>query len=246
MRQHGKLPVARDEGLLIENVGDETVVFDADAKEAHCLSALAAVVFSNCDGRTSIDELAATASERLGEQVDAERVMDALAQLEERDLMEPRAPAQVGHTRRSMVRKTVVASGVVAATPLISSILAPASYAATTPGCGVNPNNVLCCPCGRTGDGNKQDCCQIKNTSVNLQCVCVKAEGAEVTGFNDKFCKPSGVPAAGQVPCIGGVGGGTPVRTCAECCAAQHDPTQCNLTSGVYCSGTVPQQCAPA
>jgi hypothetical protein len=245
VRQHRKLPVARDEGLLVEHVGDETVVFDADTKEAHCLSTLAAVVFDSSDGRTSVDELAVIASERLGEQVEAERVLDALAQLEERDLMEPRAPSEVGHTRRSMIRKTAVVSGAVAATPLISSILAPASYAATTPGCGVNPNNVLCCPCGRTGDGNKQDCCQIKS-SINLQCVCVKAEGPEVTGFNDKFCKPSGVPAEGQVPCIGGVGGGTPVRTCAECCAAQADPTQCNLTAGVNCSGAVPAQCTPA
>ena len=246
MRQHRKLPVARDEGLLVEHVGDETVVFDADTKEAHCLSPLAAAVFNHCDGRTSVDELAGLASERLGEQVDAERVMDALAQLEERDLMEPRAPSEIGHTRRTMFRKTAVVGGAIAATPLITSILAPASYAATTPGCGVNPSNVLCCPCGRTGSGNKDECCQIKNTAVNLQCVCVKAEGTEVNQFNDKFCKPSGQPAEGQQPCIGGVGGGTPARTCAECCAAQREPTACTLTSGVNCSGPVPPECTPA
>ena len=246
MRQHRKLPVARDEGLLVEHVGDETVVFDADTKEAHCLSALAAVVFSNSDGRTSVEELAAIASERLGEQVESERVMDALAQLEERDLMEPRVPIEVGHTRRTMIRKTAVVSGAVAATPLITSILAPTSYAATTPGCGKDPENVLCCPCGRTGQGNKDDCCQIKNQDINLQCVCVKAEGTEVNEFNDKFCKPSGQPAEGQEPCIGGVGGGTPVRTCAECCAAQRNPTLCVLTSGVNCTGPVPPQCTPA
>ena len=242
MRQHIKLPVARDEGLLVEHVGDETVVFDADSKEAHCLSALAAVVFDSCDGRTSVDELAGIATARLGEPVDDERVLDALAQLEERDLMEPRAPA--GVTRRGVIRKTAVMGGVVAATPLITSILAPTSYAATTPGCGVNPENVQCCPCGRTGDGNKQDCCQIKS-NINLQCVCVKAEGTEVNQFNDKFCKPSGVPAEGQTPCIGGVGGGTPVRTCAECCAAQANPTSCDLTSGINCTGPVPAGCGP-
>jgi hypothetical protein len=242
VRQHIKLPVARDEGLLVEQVGDETVVFDADSKEAHCLSALAAVVFDSCDGRTTVDELVTIASERLGEPVDDERVLDALAQLEERDLMEPRAPSEMGHTRRTMIRKTAVAGGVVAATPLITSILAPASYAATTPGCGVFPNDVLCCPCGRTGVGNKQDCCQIKST-INLQCVCVKAEGNEETVFKDKWCKPSGVPAEGNTPCLTGGTGGTPKRTCAECCAAQAAPANCDLEQNVNCTGPVPAGC---
>ena len=57
------------------------------SKEAHCLSPLAAVVFAHCDGRTTIEELAALATERLGEPVDEPRVIDALAQLQERDLL---------------------------------------------------------------------------------------------------------------------------------------------------------------
>jgi hypothetical protein len=244
VRQHKSLPVARDEGLLVEHVGDETVVFDSESKEAHCLSALAAVVFAHCDGRTTVEEMARLASERLDEPVDSARVLDALAQLEERDLMEPRAPRRIGLSRRSMLQRTAALGGAVAASPLITSIVAPTSAAALTPGCGVAPNTVRCCPCGRTGAGNKQDCCQFGE--ANVACVCVKAEGTEVNPFNDKFCKNSGEPAAGEVPCIGGPGGGTPLRLCATCCANQADPTQCNLTTGVNCTGPVPPECAPA
>jgi hypothetical protein len=239
VRQHDKSPVARDEGLLVEQVGDETVVFDSESKEAHCLSALAAVVFAHCDGRTTVDELARLASERLDEPVDADRVMDALAQLEERDLMEPRAPSKIGVSRRTMLQRTAALGGAVAASPLITSVIAPTSAAAVTPGCGVFPTTVLCCPCGRTGTGNKQDCCQFAQGT--LQCVCVKAEGTEVNPFDDKWCKPSGVPAEGTATCIG-----TGTQTCAVCCGNQAHPENCNLTSGVNCTGPVPADCSNA
>ena len=245
MRQHKDLPVARDEGLLVEHVGDETVVFDADTKEAHCLSALAAVIFANCDGRTTVESLAEIASRRMNEPIETAQVLDALAQLEERDLMEPRAPSQIGHTRRGVIRKTAVMGGAVAATPLITSILAPASYAAATPGCGTDPENVQCCPCGRTGDGNKQDCCENSATS-NLQCVCVKAEGPDATGdASDKWCKPSGKAAQGSTFCTTGPGG-DPVRTCAECCNAQFKPENCQLTGDVNCVGPAGPFVCPA
>jgi hypothetical protein len=138
-----------------------------------------------------------------------------------------------------VIRKTAVVGGAVAATPLITSILAPASYAATTPGCGQEPESVLCCPCSRTGTGNKDECCQIKNPNINLQCVCVKAEGTDFTGNpDDKFCKPSGNPAEGNVPCLTGGAGGTPKRSCLDCCAAQRQPTACTLVAGTNCTGT--------
>jgi hypothetical protein len=228
VRQHDKSPVARDEGLLVEQVGDETVVFDSESKEAHCLSALAAVVFAHCDGRTTVDELAGLASERLGEPVDAERVMDALAQLEERDLMEPRAPSKIGLSRRTMLQRTAALGGAVAASPLITSVIAPTSAAAVTPGCGVFPTTVLCCPCGRTGVGNKQDCCQFAQGT--LQCVCVKAEGSEVNQALDKWCKPSGVPAEGDVTCQS-----TGSQLCSTCLGNQAHPENCNLTAGTNC-----------
>src|SRR5512132_1153471 len=82
-----KHPVARDEDLLVEHLSEETVVYDNRTKEAHCLSPLASVVFAHCNGETTIEQLATLAAERLGEPVDPPRVMDALAQLQERDLL---------------------------------------------------------------------------------------------------------------------------------------------------------------
>src|SRR3954453_368269 len=81
------VPAARSDGLLIEPVGDETVIYDTDSKQAHCLKPLAAIVFSCCDGQATAAEIAATAHRRLGEKVSEADVADAVAQLESLGLL---------------------------------------------------------------------------------------------------------------------------------------------------------------
>jgi hypothetical protein len=126
-------PLARsDEGLLVEPIGDETVIYDAESKEAHCLGPLAAVVFANCDGHTTIERLASLSAERLGEPVEVEDVLDALAQLEERELMAvPVTPRGGDLSRRDLMRR----SAGVAAGALITTVVAPNAIAAQTATC---------------------------------------------------------------------------------------------------------------
>src|SRR4051812_33936336 len=76
------VPAAQSDGLLIEPVGDETVVYDTGSKQAHCLKPLAAIVFSCCDGRATVAEIATAAQHRLGDDVGESDVADAVAQLE--------------------------------------------------------------------------------------------------------------------------------------------------------------------
>jgi hypothetical protein len=124
------LPVGRSDGLLVEEVGAETVVFDSESKEAHCLSPLAAAVFAQCDGRTQIKDIAESAGSRLDEPVEVEQVEAALVQLEETGLLA--APPAGGITRRTMVRRTAAATAAVSAVPMITSIVTPA-FAQSTP-----------------------------------------------------------------------------------------------------------------
>ena len=181
-----KLPVARDEGLLIEHVADEVVVYDSDSKEAHCLSPLPAVVFTHSDGYRTVEQLAEVASVKLGEEVTTDRVVEAIAQLEEWDVIK----GSGGMSRRQMLRKSAIAGGVVTAAPLISSVFAPAALAANSATCGP----LLCCPCC-TGSGfNKDDCCFIKNVTVNCQCVSAQ-------GDSTKKCKPAGNSAPSDAYC---------------------------------------------
>lgn len=175
MRRVQSRPLARSEGLLIEHVADETVAYDTESKAAHCLSPLAATLFQHCDGRRSIDQLAIATSERLGEPVDSARVLDALAQLDERNLL---VDGNGGLSRRDVIRRTtMIGAGAIASAPLITSIIAPTPAAAATPTCGL----IVCCPCG-TGDTG-QPCC---NAPTAMQCTCTAAEGT------CKQCKPAG------------------------------------------------------
>ena len=46
-------PLARSEGLVVEEVGDELLVADPLSSRAHSLNAFAARVWQACDGETT-------------------------------------------------------------------------------------------------------------------------------------------------------------------------------------------------
>lgn len=209
-----KFPAARKDHLVVELVGDETVIFDEVTTDAHCLSPLAAVVFEHCDGRTSVAEMAAAASERLGEPVDEALVQNALAQLDERRLLD--GSARNGISRRDVMRRGALVGAAAVAAPLISTIRATPAYAGPSATCGgFKDTSVLCCPCatgsGPAGGSSKDACCE---TPFTNQCVCVKAEG---DGF--KYCKPSGIGAQGDNFCMQADGRNRPC--CVACAAVQ-------------------------
>lgn len=180
-------PMARSEDLLIQPVGGESVIYDEKTKEAHCLKPLAAKVFELSDGHTTIEVLAARVSNDLGESVSADAVLDAVAQLEERGLMD----LGPGLSRRDLIRTgaKVGATAAVAA-PLISSVFASPAWAASSKTCG----QLLCCTCF-TGSGlNANDCCFIRNVTQNCECT-------NAGGNSCKFCKPSGTGAPSDADC---------------------------------------------
>jgi hypothetical protein len=191
-----KRPVARDEGLLVERLDDETVIYDTDTHEAHCLTPLAAVIFEHCDGRTTIDELSRLAGERVGEPVDKPLVIEALEQLQERGLLA--VPPRDGFSRRDMIRKTAVAAGGVAfGAPLITSIVAPGSVAAASATCG----ELLCCACCQNANLNKDECCTSTRT-FTLNCQCTGNRNTDVPVItNGKYCKPAGSGAPSDAFC---------------------------------------------
>src|SRR5215211_5435309 len=205
------LPAARDEGLLVEKLGDETVIYDAESTEAHCLSATAAVVFAHCDGRTTVDELVARASERLDEPVDSRVVLDALAQLEERNLLVgPAGPG--GLSRREVLGRGAKLSAAAAAVPLITSIAVPTAASAQTQiGCGgiAGQGGVACCPCNPGADVG-QVCCE---HATRANCTCTAAEA----GVSCKQCKTGGSAANEEKCCAEFPGVGYPPNVDAVC-----------------------------
>jgi hypothetical protein len=125
-------PDARSEGLLTEQVGLETVVYDTESAEAHCLKPVAAAVFAYCDGNRSTAEISTLVSRDLGDDVTIDAVEDAVAQLYEHGLLKDTGESDVlTVSRRQMLRRTATVGGAAMAVPLIASAVAPIPAFAT-------------------------------------------------------------------------------------------------------------------
>jgi hypothetical protein len=126
-------PTARKEHLLIQEVGNELVIYDQERHHAHRLNPTAALVWRHSDGQRTIADLAQLLEASTEAHKGEAAVWAALDSLEQVHLMEE-ATESAKLTRREMVRKMSLAGGVVVALPLITSITAPTpAMAASTP-----------------------------------------------------------------------------------------------------------------
>jgi hypothetical protein len=145
-------PVARRNGLVVQEVPDEVLVYDLDTNKAHCLNKAAAAVWKSCDGTKSVSDIARVVEIELGSNVNDDFVWLAIDQLGENNLLDGEMRSTfAGQTRREVLRKIGLAS--VIAIPMIASLAAPKSVmAATSCLCNVGNGNTDCItqgpPCG--------------------------------------------------------------------------------------------------
>jgi len=119
-----ELPKARTERLIVQDLPDETLVYDNDNHEAHCLNASAAAVWKSCDGSRTVGEIATRVAPAAPREV-AEQVVEAtLDQLAERRLLVRGGRRERGVSRREVLQR-LVAVGIAA--PIIESIVSPAA-----------------------------------------------------------------------------------------------------------------------
>src|SRR5215210_5281802 len=113
-------PLARTSDLIIEELGDEVLVYDTKTDQGHSLSPEAAKVWNNCNGRTTAEML----SVQLG--LDRKIVDQALDELAACELLEVRPTIVAdGSTRREVTIKMAKVGAAAAAAPLILSVAAP-------------------------------------------------------------------------------------------------------------------------
>jgi hypothetical protein len=193
-------PLARSDELVVEELGDELLVYDLTADRAHSLGAAAAQVWRACDGTRSVEALSA----ELG--LDGETIGRALDELSGCNLLDEPALG-VGTTRREATVRLVQVGAAAAATPLIVSLGLPATAAATVPievcandlthGCGID-----CSP----HDGSKCGCCCCQGTSDQLRPL--------VCHGDDKCCLP-------KTQCQAGAFGASANCSDVSCCSGQ-------------------------
>ena len=174
------MPLARKDELVVEEVGDEVLVYDQRVHRAHCLSTDAARVWRECDGRDTPARLA----ERLS--LDEATVARALDELAGCDLLADSPQQATGSTRREVAVRFAKVGAAAASVPLIVSVAAPMAHAAAT----VNFCASSCpAPCN---SGSCGSCC----TSAFAGCGCCNCGG------NPKFCTPVGPPGNQNQICV--------------------------------------------
>jgi hypothetical protein len=155
-------PVARQKGLVIQEVPDEVLVYDTETNKAHCLNKTAALVWRSCDGTKTVPDIAAHVASISGERVPDELVWLAIDQLNSSDLLEKAIEADMnGLSRRDVIKRIGLTSMV--ALPVIASLVAPPTAMAST-------------SCNCTSDA----ACQ---AAPNLNC-------PTTTCNEDGFCRP--------------------------------------------------------
>jgi hypothetical protein len=130
-------PLARREGLVIQEMPEEVLVYDTNTNKAHCLNKTAAFVWKSCDGSHTINDIAGLMEEEFGTNVPDDLVWLAIDQLGKDDLLEVSEIPAKGISRREVIRRIGIAS--VIALPVVASLVAPSSaLAAVSCGC-INP-----------------------------------------------------------------------------------------------------------
>ena len=124
-------PLARTSGLLIRELPEETLVYDLQRHQAHCLNGSAGRVFRLCDGTRTRAGIAAALEQGSDDEREA-IVRLALAQLGDASLLAP-AAAPAEPSRRDLMRRV----GTALLLPAIASLLAPTPAQAAS-GCWLN------------------------------------------------------------------------------------------------------------
>ncbi len=128
---NSEYPTARKNGLVVQEMPDEVLVYDLDSNKAHCLNQTAASVWKSCDGKTSVADIAEALAMTAGTKISEDLVWLAIDQLSENNLLEQQVRADfAGRSRREVIKKIGLAS--VIAIPVIASLVAPQSALAAS------------------------------------------------------------------------------------------------------------------
>lgn len=161
-------PNKRLQDLVVQELPGETLVYDLRTHRAVALNESLTMVWRNCDGSQTVEEIAASLSDHFGTEVPRETVLFALEELNREELLQRSSTAEYlpGISRRDAIRRIGQMTAV--AIPIIASITAPlAAQAQSTciPGGS--------CTCNARSSGRVGLQCTPSVPCANAACRCV-------------------------------------------------------------------------
>lgn len=123
-----KLPKARTEHIVVQDINNEVLVYDLKSNEAFCLNETSADIYRACNGEKTFAEL------EKSHKFQPELIHFALKQLYEKNLLEGEDGNYfAGLSRREILRRVGFATMI--ALPVISSLAAPSAATAASNAC---------------------------------------------------------------------------------------------------------------
>jgi len=127
------VPRARKEGLLVQEMPDELLIYDLVRNKAHCLNRTAGLVWKRCDGKMSVEQMVRVLEKETESPVDEAVVWIAFDRLAKARLLEDEGHKWLGASgisRRQLIRRIGAAAAV--SLPLVTSIVAPTAVQSAT------------------------------------------------------------------------------------------------------------------
>lgn len=154
---NSQTPEARQEGLVIQDMPEEILVYDLNTNKAHCLNQTAAFVWKACNGKNTVTDITSMFSRQTNGQINDDLVWLAIDQLNEKNLLKTEIVTKFqGESRRSVIKKIGLAA--VVALPVVASLVAPTSVLAVG-SCACVGMGSACAPAGCTpGTCNGSNC----------------------------------------------------------------------------------------
>jgi hypothetical protein len=124
-------PKSRRANIVVQDAGNEVLIYDLAKNKAYCLNQTSALVWQNCDGNNSVADISRELSGKAKIDVSDEMVWLALDGLKRDDLLENGDEFEInfnGLNRRQIIKKVGLASMI--ALPIISAVIAPTAAAA--------------------------------------------------------------------------------------------------------------------
>lgn len=124
------IPQSRKNDLVVQEAGNELLVYDLVTNKAYCLNETLALVYRHCDGETTFDEL------KTNYRFTDDLIYLALDTLQKEQLIEEYRRQFTNVSRRQVIRKIGLTS--ILALPVMTSLMAPRAVHAQSVAC-VNP-----------------------------------------------------------------------------------------------------------
>lgn len=140
--KNSQIPTARVNGLVIQEVPNEVLVYDVERNKAHCLNETASMIWKSCDGKNSVSDIAKLVGSQTGQTVSDDLVWLAIDQFNESNLLEMKLESKfAGQSRRDAIRKIGMAAMI--GLPVVASLVAPRNAMAAVSCQCANPTDCL-------------------------------------------------------------------------------------------------------